>query len=213
MLGLSYTDVAALTDGDFKKICQSLPEERLKKVEGLANYKDKLLSAAAGYLLQAALTDRGITDPGFVYGKCGKPYLKSGEIFFNLSHSGNVAVCAVSTEEVGVDAQEVKPVDDKLIRRICTDREYAFITEDKAQIRERFCRVWTVKESLIKCLGRGLSLSPARIEVELGSGVKAFVDGVACNLYFKEYALAGYRITACSPVDGFTPELRKVVLR
>lgn len=37
----------------------------------------------------------------YVYGKEGKPYFRDLPVYFNLSHSGEYVLCAVSTEEMG----------------------------------------------------------------------------------------------------------------
>ncbi|MGN1373010.1 MAG: 4'-phosphopantetheinyl transferase family protein [Candidatus Coproplasma sp.] len=213
MFRLLYTDVTNLTRTDFERLCSTLGAERLKKVKAQKQHEDKYLSAAAGYLLQTALKELNVVNPAILLNEHGKPYLKEGDVFFNLSHSGFVAVCAVSSEEVGVDVQQIKPVNQSLIRRICTGDEYAFVMQDEQGVEERFCRLWTVKESVIKCLGKGLALSPSRVEVKLSSPCNITIDGAESGLHFKEYALSGYRIAVCSKVDNFSSKITKTDIR
>jgi hypothetical protein len=94
-------------------------------------------------------------------GPHGKPRLAGpGRLRFNLSHSGELALVAVSARlEVGADVQRLKP------RR-----------------GESFQRRWARHEAHVKCLGtgllraRGASLEPVAVEsVDVGPGYAAAV--------------------------------------
>lgn len=212
MVELTYLNVEKLPEGAFEKMCLTLPAERLKRVEEQGKYSRKLLSAAAGYLLQCALEQNEIAFNGFTYNQFGKPYLKDSGVYFNLSHSGSIAVCALSDGEVGVDVQKVVPVKSGLIKRVCTQGEYSFVTLQQSGIEGRFCRLWTVKESLIKFLGKGLSLSPSRIEVGFTQPLRANIDGTYCTANFKVYALNGYCITVCAASQSFPDGLKEITV-
>lgn len=212
MFKLLYTDVNDLSEGGFERICTTLSPERLAKVKAQKQEKDRYLSAAAGYLLQTALKELGAVNPEIYFNEHGKPYLKDSDIFFNLSHSGTVAVCALSSQEVGVDVQQIKAVSQGLIKRVCTKEEYAFVMQKGGDIYRSFCRLWAVKESVIKCLGCGLSLSPSRVGVNLSTSFGITIDGAETGLHFKEYELNGYCIDVCSPVNNFSPDINKISL-
>jgi phosphopantetheinyl transferase len=75
----------------------------------------------------------------FETGQHGKPRLAApeGELEFNLSHSGSLALVAVARREVGVDVERIRskrPVD--------------------------FYRRWADREARVKCLGTGLAGPP-----------------------------------------------------
>lgn len=212
MTELTYLDVRKLTDGGYEKLCSALSEERRAKAEAHMFRRGKLLSAAAGYLLRRALKERGLNAEAvkIVYGEHGKPYLADGAFYFNLSHSGDIAVCAVSDCEVGVDVQKIKPVTRKLMTRVCTPDELNSIDNAEEGNDAAFCRLWTVKESFIKQLGAGLSLPPLGLETEIGGSVRIKKDGAYCDVCFKEYPLEGYRVTACAKRGSFSPHLREI---
>src|SRR5205085_12251591 len=89
---------------------------------------------------------------------------------FNLAHSGEIALVAVTRDhDVGVDVERVRPdadrwalVDHALtaperheLQRIApTARAYAFLS------------MWARKEALLKAAGVGLGVEPALIELE-----------------------------------------------
>jgi len=97
----------------------------------------------------------------------GKPRLASEpeRLAFNLSHSGGLALVAVTRgREVGVDVEREKPG-----RDLAALAERALAPEDAAAVRaageeERaplFYDLWTRHEARLKCLGVGLGRPPA----------------------------------------------------
>ena len=115
-------DTTKLNERLFKKMCARLSDSRLKKVNAYIRYEDRLLSASAGYLLDCALVDFGTSErqANFIYGEHGKPYSEGltyngKSVYFNLSRSGNIAVCAVAQNEVGVDVQKIIPPSQALV--------------------------------------------------------------------------------------------------
>jgi 4'-phosphopantetheinyl transferase len=102
----------------------------------------------------------------FCYTAYGKPVLASGlatDIHFNLSHSCDLAVCAVAHgRRVGIDVERIRPVPDadQIADRFFTEQESASLRALSYRDRlEAFLRLWTVKEAYGKALGRGLSLA------------------------------------------------------
>lgn len=107
----------------------------------------------------------------FEYNKYGKPSIggkRRTEIKFNLSHSDNLALFAVTeTREIGVDIERVKSsfVDEGMISQCLTRREIEhFLTLSETDRDLFFFDCWTRKEAFLKACGNGLSLPPNEIE-------------------------------------------------
>lgn len=111
----------------------------------------------------------------FRYGPRGKPELSGREgapLDFNLSHSGDLALCVVARWPVGIDLERLREVPDAdlIAARFFTPAEVALqrvaINRDAA-----FLRQWTRKEAIIKAVGVGLSMPLDSFDVSsLGRG-------------------------------------------
>ncbi|MCL1936225.1 MAG: 4'-phosphopantetheinyl transferase superfamily protein [Defluviitaleaceae bacterium] len=124
------------------------------------------------------------------YNEFGKPYIlncsKNDSIFeFNISHSGQWVVCAISKFEVGIDIEKIVPIDLNVALDFFSKSEYTKLMSVSENIKlNYFYSIWTLKESYIKFLGKGLSvlLDSFSVCVE-----KDFVID-----FYKEYKLAIY---------------------
>ena len=120
---------------------------------------DKLRCLAAGLLLRHALGE-GLKD--ISYTQSQKPYLPN-ESYFNISHSGEYAVLAVSEHELGVDIEKNGEYKEKLAQRCCTEEELIFLHGSKDK--SLFYKMWTGKESIMKATGEGFRMSPRSFSV------------------------------------------------
>jgi 4'-phosphopantetheinyl transferase len=118
--------------------------------------------------------DRQPSSLTFTCSERGKPSLEGQGVRFNLSHSGDLAVCAVTTvAEIGVDIEHIRPVEDieRLFMTISSVREFSAFQVLPAQEKLRaFFDAWTVKEACVKATGAGLATPLAEIEVLSAAG-------------------------------------------
>jgi len=109
----------------------------------------------------------------------GKPYLDGVPFCFNLSHSGDYVVCALSDTAVGVDIEKIVPISLKVMRRFLSPNAFSPVEQ---------MRLWTRYESYGKMVGIGIP----------------YPKGSEGPCFYKEYrAIDRYMITVCSEVDGF----------
>lgn len=160
MLKLYRFDVSAMSDETFFRMYQSLDKARKQKIDRLQNEPDKRLSAAAGMLARHAISHHFGIDPkeiSFRLGKNKKPYADGLDIHFSLSHSGNLAVCAISDKPVGIDVEKNRDVNFGVAKKCFTEKEQYYICSDKRKMQKRFFEVWTKKEAYAKRNGMGVA--------------------------------------------------------
>jgi 4'-phosphopantetheinyl transferase len=94
-----------------------------------------------------------------------KPRLASkhgdADLRFNVSHSGALAIVAITTEhEIGIDLEQLREVRhaDQLASRYFHQNEIATITSSTAADRSTaFLNCWTGKEAVLKAIGIGVT--------------------------------------------------------
>jgi len=105
----------------------------------------------------------------------GKPSLSTGygvpPLYFNLSHSGEVALLGTAVgAEIGIDVELIRPdvIKEGIAERFFAAAEVADLQAlpEKLQA-DAFFHCWTRKEAYIKGRGIGLSLPLDRFEVTL----------------------------------------------
>ncbi|MEX2093895.1 MAG: 4'-phosphopantetheinyl transferase superfamily protein [Pirellulales bacterium] len=113
--------------------------------------------------------------PGVVsirYAASGKPRLESGDLCFNLAHSGSLTLIAVTRDgEIGVDVELVRPVDQAheiAARNFHSAERDALRDADTASLPAAFMRCWTRKEAVLKAIGTGLGYPLSAFDVLTG---------------------------------------------
>jgi 4'-phosphopantetheinyl transferase len=111
-----------------------------------------------------------------VYGRHGRPALTASQthnINFNLSHSGEHALFALSREgEVGIDVERIRPYSPgyrlRLAKRFFSELEFSALQGlSTSCVEQAFFACWTRKEAYIKAHGRGLSLPLSQFSVSV----------------------------------------------
>jgi hypothetical protein len=144
------------------------------------------LSGCAREAVQSILAAHLGRVPQIVVDSFGKPVLADGALAFNVTHSGTLAMIAISRHgPVGVDVELHDARRDLvgLARRFFTADEAAMVAADPSQ----FWRLWCRKEAWLKARGTGLSTPLSEVDVrgdvpgwfiadlEVGSGYSAAV--------------------------------------
>lgn len=152
----------------------------------------------ASSLMEISLTDilDGIQEPlplRYTYNHKGKPFLLGSSLYFNLSHSGEYVVCALSECEIGVDIQRQAETDSmRLANRFYHphERELLAAIPTEEGRRDFFYRLWTRKEAYGKMTGEGVAPVIGRdfasLDVEWMKGI-----------HWEEYDIIGGCKIAC----------------
>lgn len=132
----------------FLNICES---EKKNRIMNMKNKRASELSLVANALAKFAIKNTfgiPIKEQLFAVGQHGKPFLKNtNNVYFSISHSGTMAVCAVSDCMVGVDVQKITKFSKKTA-------DFIGLPSDCKT--DEFFKAWTQVEAASKRIGEPL---------------------------------------------------------
>lgn len=128
------------------------------RAQGFHHFQDRIRFVSARATLKRLLAERIGTLPGRLtisITASGKPYLpQHSEIQFNLSHAGNFALIAISSDgRVGIDIERRN-------REVTGLSDYVLSPLERAKAcwsDKRFIDLWVAKEAVLKALGLGIA--------------------------------------------------------
>lgn len=199
MIKLAYCNVEEL---DLKRAYSLVSKSRQEKIDFYRFDKDKKLSAGAYLLLKRLLSEVNINDFEIIIGKYEKPHIVDHEnIYFNLSHSSKMVLCAISDKELGVDIENIDgEIDLNIAKNFFYNDEYKSIMNcDNPS--DEFFKYWVLKESYMKYTGLGMNLKLDSFEIVIGDEIKLKDDD--SDLKFNLFEIEDYKIGIASQYNVF----------
>ncbi len=144
----------------------SLPESIVSSGPRFYHLNDTVRHLMGRWLLFTALRLEGESiDKGLIHlDKYNRPFIEGG-MDFNISHSGNCVVCAVSrTSRVGIDVEEVVKVNIEDFRSTLTNVDIS-VLEKSSDLELDFFKIWTKKEAVAKANGKGIALPLDKMDI------------------------------------------------
>lgn len=147
-----------LNSAQFDYLSYCLPSPVIDFAKKYRRWQDANAFLLGRYLLIEGLKFYGFEKNIFDinYTKYNRPYL-SIPLDFNISHSGNYILCALSTNNIGIDIEVIRPLE-------INDFAHCFSADELLKINcapdrhIEFFKHWTIKEAVIKADGRGFSI-------------------------------------------------------
>lgn len=192
----------------FEEKIKDIDEDRVEKISRLKVTDDRLRSLGAGLLINFIRNQYGIREK-IQTDKFGKLHFENEKVHFNISHSGNYVIAAVSDFEIGIDIQRMRPDKLRIAEKNFLPKECEYINEfedDDARL-QRFCEIWTIKEAYLKNKGIGLRKPLNSFEVDLSEETPRIVGEQ--DLKIVQFKLdQRYIISVCASVEdqGFQIE-------
>lgn len=143
-------------------LLQFLPEAGKLRVRDRQNLSSKLQTVAGELLARYSIghyLGKVKQEINLAFGEKGKPHIGNlKDIHYNISHSGHYVVCAVAPTEIGIDVERVRKVNLRIAERFFSAPEIQDLMACDENDRMRyFITLWTIKESYLKAIGRGLT--------------------------------------------------------
>ncbi|HEY0827258.1 MAG TPA: 4'-phosphopantetheinyl transferase superfamily protein [Bacilli bacterium] len=208
--------VPTLPEYVFNNLMNKIEETKQKKICAYRQQADKERSILGDILIRIMLFNHfGWVDTGqpFAINQYGKPSLIGRtEMQFNLSHSGDWIVCAVSSNPIGIDVEKINVVDLSIANRFFSKEEQtALFSRSEEEKLPYFYELWTLKESYIKAIGKGLSEPLNQFTIHTDSnGIKLVTDRSNTNWQFRQYNLdPEYKLSVCTVKNSFPDYIRE----
>ena len=148
-------------DTAFSDQLKTFPSEYSTRIKKFRRWQDQQASVFGRILLMHGLSKYY----GIEIGTCdilinddGKPYVNDHTVEFNISHSGELVVCAFSkTQTVGIDVEQMNDIQIEDFYWQMTGHEKVMVQNSKDP-KHAFYKYWTQKEAVLKANGKGLSI-------------------------------------------------------
>lgn len=168
-----------LTADEWIRLSRFVSAEKRERLSRFHNSKDANRSLLAELLVKATVSGRTgcpVDSINFKTNDFGKPLLSNPlHLHFNISHSGKWIAAIIAAAEVGIDVEEIRPIDLLIAQRFFTAEEYSQLTAVPEPDRTAFFfTLWTLKESYVKAVGEGLRipLNSFGFHVDEGSSIR-----------------------------------------
>ena len=174
-------------NGILPRHMEQISPERAEQAMRYRFPEDRKRCIAGGLLLRKLLGDAAVFTDMF-----GKPRCENGA-YFNLSHSGDWVILAAGDTEVGCDIERHRQADElRLGKIVFTDNELELLQNSYDRLGD-FYRLWTKKEALLKCMGKGFHRAAKTVDVCADTFCE---DG---DIYrMKTMVFADYTVSVCA---------------
>ena len=111
---------------------------------------------------------------------------------YNISHAGDWVVCAFGNQPVGIDVEFMKPIAFDIAGRFFSAQEFDRLNRlEESEKLTYFYRIWTLKESYVKAVGKGLSIPLDSFSVRLEGEAygHASLEAGEPHAYFQPFVL------------------------
>lgn len=190
MLYYIIADISSVSDRDVSDIRKNIAHHFSDK----SNLKRKD-SVCCKAVLWHLLKERFGHDDFFVdCDENGKPFVDQKGIFFNMSHSGKKVLCVCGDDRVGCDIEQIKASNPKIAERyFCPDEQKKL--KNNECINFYFTKLWTLKESVLKFTGLGMSGGLSTYDFSEFLEKESFDF---CGYHFESFIFEDYSVSICS---------------
>ncbi|QWH32047.1 4'-phosphopantetheinyl transferase superfamily protein (plasmid) [Bacillus mycoides] len=195
----------------FSNLISNEKRERMKRLLNLCDINRTLIGELLIRSLICQKYKINNEEIKFIYNEYGKPFLKNfSDFHFNISHSGEWVVCATANSNVGIDIERVSDIEAlKLANEFFSDEEFYDIPSMNSDEQiNYFYDIWTLKESYIKTIGKGLYIPLNSFSIKKESRTLISYKNIPKDFYFRQYSIEpNYKISACATREEFPQDI------
>ncbi|WP_410985596.1 4'-phosphopantetheinyl transferase family protein [Bacillus cereus] len=203
-------------EGDIYNLLLSfISEEKKRRLKRYIKKEDAYRTLLGDVLIRSVICDKyGLSNTNieFENNEYGKPGLKGfNNLFFNISHSADWIVCVVDGNSVGIDIEKVGSIEYENIIQFFSDEEKKVLNlKESTEKEEYFYDLWTLKESYVKAIGKGLSIPLNSFGIiKTGGNIKVETNDMNFECFFRQYELdTYYKLSVCAESNHFPTKIK-----
>ncbi|MEE1012090.1 MAG: 4'-phosphopantetheinyl transferase superfamily protein [Acutalibacteraceae bacterium] len=196
---ISISDIRKVKKSELSAWFEQMSDERKQAVSQMKVEHKRNLRIAADALCRKTIADFCGVEQNkiiFEHTKTGKPFAKDLPVHFNVSHSGDMVVCAVSDCEIGIDIEKIRNINPRTAEKFATESEKDYISKNK----NGFFEIWTLKEAYFKCIGTGLGADIRDVSFDIGEKkILCSENGFECSFIETD---ADYICSVCKRIKN-----------
>ncbi|MFK5975072.1 MAG: 4'-phosphopantetheinyl transferase superfamily protein [Sulfurovum sp.] len=185
MIEIYLIHIDSMDEEEYQKYLSIIPLEMQKEVLRYRQRDDRYRTLIGKKTLFLYLKDKNISLNDIKRDTYNRPYLNNSDIEFNISHSNEYIVSVfTSYNSIGIDIEEINNnIDIYEFRDVFREEEFNQLISSLNPI-ELFYRLWTIKEAVLKAIGRGFIDNPK--DVIIGENIASYKDKSYNILTFKQ---------------------------
>ncbi|WP_033716522.1 4'-phosphopantetheinyl transferase family protein [Bacillus mycoides] len=195
----------------FSNLISNEKRERMKRLLNLCDINRTLIGDLLIRSLVCQKYKMNNEEIKFIYNEYGKPFVqKFSDFHFNISHSGEWVVCATANSNVGIDIERVSDIEAlKLANEFFSEEEFYDLSNMNSDEQiNYFFDLWTLKESYIKTIGKGLYIPLNSFSIKKESRTLISYKNIPKDFYFRQYSIEpNYKISACATREEFPQDI------
>lgn len=196
----------------------NVSDKKKNQFSRFVHQEDAYRSLLGEVLIRSTLShDMGVShhELKFDYNPYGKPLLHNNpDITFNISHSGNWVAMILDHEghAVGVDVEKTVPLNLAFAANLFAPRENQILASKTGDAQlEYFYQLWTLKESYMKAVGKGLSIPLTSFSMNCKEDTGEWYSPEATGFHFKSFRMDHAHIfSVCSNVNYLPDVIHQV---
>jgi 4'-phosphopantetheinyl transferase len=186
------------------------PNEK-DKINRFYNWEDAQRGLIGKVMIRSLMRENlgiRLDDINIRYNQFGKPYIDNKDFHFNVSHSGQWIVCITDDKPVGIDIEQIVDIDLEEVSKCFSINEQSdLLLINKCQRVDFFFDLWTLKESYLKAIGKGLSVGLNSFMIRKNEHSIIIEEGEN-GWHFRQYNIdSTYKLSVCSRNQNFPQEI------
>lgn len=202
----------------YERFLSLISEEKRERINKFKRHEDKLRSLFGEVITRIEISKKLLckfSEINFKKNEYGK-LSADKNIYFNISHSGKFVIVGISDNEIGVDIEKYRDESHKIIelaKRYYTKQEYEYVlsfSSDEERVKA-FYKLWTLKESYVKYIGKGLSIPLSSFAFEFKEDcIKVSKDDRYIeNIRLENYNVEdSYMLSVCSDKSSYDDKVQ-----